>query len=138
MADYNKPLPTPDPVTQPFWDSLKEHAIKLQRCGGCNEHIFYPRTLCPSCGSEDLAWTAVSGRGVVHAFAIPHRHPNPAFGATAPYVVALIELEEGARIMSNLVGVDPTPEAVKVGMAVEIVYDDVTDEVTLPKFRPRS
>jgi uncharacterized OB-fold protein len=137
MADYNKPLPTPDPVTKPFWDSLKEHAVKLQRCGGCNQYIYYPRALCPSCMSDDLAWTAVSGRGVVHAFAIPYRHPNQAFASTAPYVVALIELEEGARIMSNLVEVDPTPEAVKVGMAVEIVYDDVTEEITLPKFRPR-
>jgi uncharacterized protein len=136
MADYDKPLPTPDPVTKPFWDSLKEHAVKLQRCGGCSQLIFYPRALCPSCMSADLAWTSVSGRGVVHAFAIPHRHPNPAFGSTAPFVVALIELEEGARMMSNLVGVDPTPEAVKVGMAVEIVYDDVTEEMTLPKFRP--
>ena len=136
MADYDKPLPTPDPVTKPFWDSLKEHAVKLQRCGDCNQFIFYPRALCPSCMSDDLAWTSVSGRGVIHAFAIPHRHPNPAFGSTAPFVVALIELEEGARMMSTLVGVDPTPEAVKVGMAVEIVYDDVTEEITLPKFRP--
>ena len=69
--------------------------------------------------------------------AIPHRHPNPAFGSTAPYVVALIELEEGVRMMSNLVELDPTPDGVTVGMAVEIVYDDVTEAVTLPKFRPR-
>jgi uncharacterized OB-fold protein len=136
MADYNKPLPTPDPVTRPFWDSLKAHAVQLQRCGGCNQVVYYPRPLCPACGSDDLSWTSVSGRGVVHAFAIPHRHPNPAFGSTAPFVVALIELEEGARMLSNLVDVDPTPEAVKVGMAVEIVYDDVTEEMTLPKFRP--
>jgi uncharacterized protein len=136
MADYNKPLPTPDPVTQPFWDSLKAHAVKLQQCGGCKTFIFYPRPLCPSCMSDDLTWTPVSGRGTLHAFAIPHRHPNRAFTADGPYVVALVELDEGARIMSNLVEVEATPEAVKVGMAVEIVYDDVTDEVTLPKFRP--
>jgi hypothetical protein len=104
--------------------------------GGRGQVIFYPRPLCPSCGSDDLTWTAVSGRGVVHAFAIPHLHPNPTFGSTAAFVVALIELEAGARMMSNLVEVDPTPEAVKVGMAVEIVYDDVTEAVTLPKFRP--
>lgn len=137
MADYAKPLPTPDPVTKPFWDSLKAGAIQLQRCGPCDTVIFYPRPLCPSCLSDELTWTPVSGRGVVHAFAIPHRHPNPAFGSTAPYVVALVELEEGARMLSNLIDVEPTPEAVKVGMPVEIVYDAVTDEVTLPKFRPR-
>ena len=136
MADYAKPLPTADPVSQPYWESLKAHALKLQKCGGCRQFIFYPRPLCPSCMSDDLAWTEVSGRGEVHAFAIPHRHPNRAFGESVPFVVALVELEEGVRMMSNLVEVDPTPEAVKVGMAVEIVYDDVTDEVTLPKFRP--
>jgi uncharacterized protein len=135
MADYNKPLPTPDPVTKPFWDSLKAHAIQLQRCGACERFIYYPRPLCPGCLSDRLEWTAVSGRGVVHAFTIPHRHPNRAF--QPPYVVALVELEEGARMMTNLVEVDPTPEAVAVGMSVEIVYDDVTAEVTLPKFRPR-
>jgi len=137
MADYAKPLPVPDPVTQPFWDSLKAQAIQLQRCGGCKQVIFYPRPLCPSCGSDDLTWERVSGRGVVHAFAIPHRHPNRVFTADGPYVVALIELEEGARMLTNLVDVEATPEAVKVGMPVEIVYDAVTDEVTLPKFRPR-
>ena len=134
MADYNKPLPIPDPVTKPFWDSLKAHAIQLQRCGGCNRFIYYPRAVCPGCLSDDLAWTSVSGYGVVHAFTIPNRHPNRAF--QPPYVVALIELDEGVRVMSNLIDVDPTPEAVKIGMPVEIVYDDVADEITLPRFRP--
>ena len=137
MAEYSKPLPTPDPVTRPFWESLKVHAIQLQRCGGCTRFVYYPRPVCPSCLSDDLVWTPVSGRGVVHAFTIPHRHPNPAFGSDVPYVVALVELEEGARMLSNLVGVDPTPDAVRVGLPVEIVYDDVTDDVTLPRFRPR-
>ena len=137
MAEYTKPLPIPDPVTKPFWDSLKAHAIQLQRCGQCGQYVYYPRALCPYCSADDLAWTPVSGRGVVHAFTIPHRHPNPAFGSGAPYVVALIELEEGVRMMSNLIDVDPTPDAVRIGLPVEIVYDDVTDEITLPKFRSR-
>ena len=137
MAEYNKPLPIPDPVTRPFWDSLKAHAVQLQRCSACDRFIYYPRAVCPGCLSEDLAWSPVSGRGVVHAFTIPHRHPNPAFGSEVPYVVALIELEEGVRMMSNLIDVDPTPEAVRIGLPVEIVYDDVTDEITLPTFRPR-
>ncbi len=137
MADYAKPLPTPDPVTKPFWDSLKVQAIQLQRCDACQTFVFYPRSHCPGCLSDDLVWTPVSGRGVVHAFTIPYRHPNPAFREGGPYVVALIELDEGARMLTNLVEVDATPEAVKVGMPVEIVYDAVTDEVTLPKFRPR-
>ena len=138
MADYAKPLPIPDPVTRPYWESLQAHAMRVQRCGGCGRFVFYPRAVCPGCLSDDLVWTRVSGRGVVHAFTIPHRHPNPAFGAALPYVVILVELEEGVRLLSNLVGVDPTPEAVRIGMPVEIVYDDVTPEVTLPKFRPRA
>ena len=138
MADSAaRPLPVPDPVTRPFWESLKARAIQLQRCRGCGRFVYYPRALCPACSSDELLWTPVSGRGVVHAFTIPHRHPKPAFGAVVPYVVALVELEEGARILSNLVEIDPTPEAVHVGLRVEIVYEDVTDEITLPRFRPR-
>ena len=94
-------LPIPDPVTQPFWDSLKAHAIQLQRCGSCQQFVFYPRAVCPTCLSDDLVWTHVSGRGVIHAFTIPYRH------APEPYVVVLVELEEGPRMLSNLVGVEP-------------------------------
>jgi uncharacterized OB-fold protein len=137
MAQYALPLPVPDPLTRPFWESLRAHAIQLQRCGACGLFVYYPRPLCPACFSDDLTWTPVSGRGVVHAFTIPHRHPNPAFTANGPYVVALVELEEGARLLSTLVDVPATPEAVRVGLPVEIVYDDVTAEVTLPRFRPR-
>lgn len=137
MAEYARPLPIPDPVTRPFWESLRAHAIRLQRCGACGRFVYYPRPLCPGCLSSDLVWTPVSGRGAVHAFTIPHRHPNPAFNQAVPYVVALVELDEGARILSNLVEVAPTPEAVRVELPVEIVYDDVTAEVTLPRFRPR-
>lgn len=137
MAAPNRPLPIPDPVTRPFWDSVKAHAARVQRCGGCGKFVYYPRALCPGCGSGDLAWTPITGRGVVHAFTIPHRHPNPAFAARAPYVIVLVELEEGVRMMANLVEVEPTPEAVRIGMPVELVYDDVSDEITLPAFRPR-
>jgi uncharacterized OB-fold protein len=136
MAEYSKPLPTPDPVTAPFWESLKAHAIKLQRCGGCGQFIFYPRAICPACMSDDLIWTPVTGRGTVHAVTIPHRPPNPAFGSDVPYVVALVELEEGPRMLTNLVDVEPTPEDVRVGMPVQLIYDDVTDTMTLLRFRP--
>ena len=137
MADYDRPLPKPDPVTQPFWDSLKAHSIKLQRGKQSGKWVYYPRAVMPGNLDEELEWAPVSGRGSVYAFAIPSRHPNPAFGSRAPYVVALVELEEGVRVLSNLIDVDPTPEAVKIGMPVEIVYDDVTDAITLPRFKPR-
>ena len=137
MAEARLPLPVPDPVSQPFWDSLNRQAIQLQRCGGCGAFVYYPRAVCPACLSDNLVWTPVSGRGVVHAFTIPHRHPNPAFAARVPYVVVLVELEEGVHLLSNLIGVEPTPEVVHVGMPVEIVYDQVSDAITLPRFRPR-
>lgn len=138
MSAPSKPLPKPDPVTQPFWDSLKAHGIQIQKCNACGEHIFYPRGLCPHCFSSDLSWEPASGKGKVYAFTIVHRQPNPAFAADMPYVVALIELDEGVRMMTNLVDVEPDPEHVKVGMPVEIVYDDVNDEITLPKWRPQA
>jgi uncharacterized OB-fold protein len=136
MPEYTKPLPPVDPVTKPFWDSVKAHAMQLPRCDDCGTWIFYPRALCPQCFSASLVWRPVSGRGVIHAFTIPHRNPLPAFQPDLPYVVALIELEEGARMMTNLVGVAPDPARIQVGMPVQVVYDDVTPEVTLPKFQP--
>ncbi|HUZ01204.1 MAG TPA: Zn-ribbon domain-containing OB-fold protein [Thermomicrobiaceae bacterium] len=136
MSTPRKPLPTPDGVTAPYWESVKAHAMQVQHCNACGQTIFYPRGLCPNCFSSDLAWQPVSGKGKLHAFTIVHRHPNPAFAADAPYVVALVELDEGVRLMSNLIGVEADPEHVKVGMPVEVVYEDVTEAVTLPKFRP--
>jgi uncharacterized protein len=126
-------LPVPDPLTQPFWDSLKAHRVQLQRCEACHTFIYYPRAVCPTCMSNALVWTDVSGKGVIHAFTIPHRHPNPAF--QPPYVVVLVELDEGVRMLSNLVEVEPVPEAVPIGAPVEIVYDDVSEAITLPRFR---
>ena len=135
---YGKPVPRPDRVTQPFWDSVKAHAMSIQRCGACGRYVFYPRGHCPACFGRDLEWRPVSGRGVVHAFTIVHYHPTPVFRADTPYVVALIELEEGVRMMSNLVDVTPDPRHVRVGLPVEVVYEDVTPGLTLPKFRPTS
>lgn len=131
-----KPMPMPDPITAPFWESMKAHAMQVQHCNACGQHIFYPRGLCPNCFSSDLAWQPVSGKGNVYAFTIVHRAQNPAFAEDVPYVVAMIELEEGVRMMSNLIDVAPDPEQVKVGMPVEVVYDDVSEAITLPKFRP--
>jgi uncharacterized OB-fold protein len=136
MSSYAKPLPQPDPVTKPFWDSVKAHAMRLQRCGACGTYVFYPRALCPSCFSAALEWTPVSGRGVIHAFTVVHRHPSPVFQPEVPYVVALVDLEEGARMMTRLVGLPPDPARIRIGMPVEVVYDDVTPEVTLPAFGP--
>ncbi|MFB8344591.1 Zn-ribbon domain-containing OB-fold protein [Brucella cytisi] len=135
MSNYTKPLPQTDPVTAPFWESLKQQNMEIQRCDDCATFIFYPRALCTNCSSRQLKWTPVSGRGHIYTMTIVHKAPGP-FKAEAPYVVALVELDEGCRMMTNIVGTDPDPSQVKIGMPVEIVYDDVTENVTLPKFRP--
>ena len=135
MTDYLKPLPKSDPVTAPFWDSVTRGAMEIQRCDGCATFVFYPRALCPHCGSRALRWTPVSGRGRIYALTIVHRPTNAAFKPDGPYVVALIELEEGCRMMSNIVEAAPDPKTVQIGIPVDIVYDRVTDQVTLPKFR---
>jgi uncharacterized OB-fold protein len=137
MADYNKPLPQATPETQEFWDGLKRGELRIQQCQDCNEHYFYPRSFCPHCHSRNVEWTTASGKGTVETFVINQRAYG-GFENETPYVIAVISLEEGPRLMTNLVNVEPDPEHVSVDMPVEIVYDAVTDEVTLPKFQPAS
>jgi uncharacterized protein len=135
MADYAGPLPTPTPETRPFWEAAKRHELRLPRCRQCGPFFFYPRATCPRCLSSDLEWQAVSGRGTLHTFTIVHRGPRN-FPLPSPYVMAIVELDEGPRMMTNLVDVQPDPETLEIGMPVEVTWADVTPEVTLPHFRP--
>lgn len=137
MADYSGPLPVPTPETRPFWEAARRHELSLPRCRACRRLHYYPRALCPFCGCGDLEWTTCSGRGVVHTFTIVHRGQK-GFPLPPPYVLAIVELEEGPRMMTTLVGVDPDPAAVRIGMPVEVAWADVTPEVTLPRFAPRA
>ncbi len=134
---YEKPLPQATPETQEFWDGLKQHELRIQQCQECNEYYFYPRPFCPKqgCHSRNVEWKTVSGKGKLHTYVINHRGP-PAFADDSPYVIAVVELDEGGRMMTNLVNVDADPEQLPADLPVEIVFDDVTDEVTLPKFQP--
>jgi uncharacterized OB-fold protein len=107
------------------------------RCDDCNKSYFYPRALCPECFSRNTRWVQSSGQGTILGFAIVQRAPTPAFADMVPYVTCIVELEDGARFPSNLlVDGEPDPAKIKVGMPVQVVFDDVTDTVTLPKFRP--
>ncbi len=131
---YSKPLPEITDETRPYWESARQHALKLQQCTGCG-HFRYPAaSFCPECLDDGAVWALVSGRGTVYSFVIMHQVYNPAFKQDVPYNVAAIEFEEGPRLYSNIV--DCANDAIRVGMPVQIVYDDVTDEITLPKFRP--
>ena len=132
---YEKALPQPTPETQEFWDGLKRHELRVQQCQDCQRHYLYPRPFCPNCWSRNVEWTTVSGAGKIETFVINHR-PARGFQDESPYVIAVVTLDEGPRLMTNLVNVEADPEHVSADMAVEIVYDDVTDEITLPKFQP--
>jgi uncharacterized OB-fold protein len=131
-------LPRPTPETKPYWDGAKEHRLMLPWCRSCGRAHFYPRSCCPHCFSFDLEWRQASGAGKLHTFVINHK-PARGFEAKCPYVIAVVELAEGPRMMSNLVMDEtPTPENVWIDMDLEVVFDDITPEVTLPKFRPRA
>jgi len=136
-SEYKKPLPTPSHVSRPFWDAAKEHRLTYQRCTACGTRVFYPRDVCPGpeCfGVGTLEWVESSGKGWVYASSISYQPAHPAFADDVPYVLAIIELDEGVRMHSNVVGIDP--KEVKIGMRVEVAWDDVTPEISLPKFRP--
>jgi uncharacterized protein len=130
---YKKPLPHIHPETKEYWDATKRHELVMRRCRSCNEFYFYPRDFCPTCFSFDVEWKKVTGRGKLYSYTICHR-PLEGFEEDGPYNIALVELEEGVRMMSTVV--DCPQEDLKIGMALEVVFDDVTPEVTLPKFKP--
>lgn len=132
--EYKKPLPIPSQLSEHFWSACKRHELKVQRCQSCRSYRFPPAVLCPECLSTETEWVKVSGRGKVFSFVVYRRLYHPAFEADLPYTVAVIELEEGARMLSNVVGVPP--EEVACDMPVEVVFEDVTPEVSLPKFKP--
>lgn len=132
---YQGPLPVKQPESDFYWEKAQAHELWLRRCVGCAKAYFYPRDLCPGCGDRNVEWMQASGRGTLHTFAIVHRAPLPAFRDSVPFVVAMVDLEEGPRIPTNLVGVEPDPANIKVGMAVQVDFADVTEEITLPVFR---
>jgi uncharacterized OB-fold protein len=124
-------FPVPDAVSQPFWDGVAEGVLRVQRCRDCGRYVFYPRAVCPFCMSAGLEWVEASGAGRVHSFTVVHRAP-PDYRDEAPYVVALVQLEEDVRMMTRLVDVEPG--AVAVDMPVELA---IRGEPRLPYFRPR-
>ncbi len=134
MAEYMKPVPEVSDATRKYWDGCKARELLLPKCRACGELFFFPNKFCPKCLSESIEWIKASGKGKVHTFSIVQRPPSGAFEADVPYVVAIIDLDEGPRMMTNIVGT--APENVRVGMPVEVVFEDITEDVTLPKFRP--
>jgi uncharacterized OB-fold protein len=135
-SDYAKPLPRPlnPELTRPFWEAARRHELVMPRCTMCDQLFFYPREECPRCLSTALEWVPVSGRGRLHSFTIVYQPANAAFRDVAPYVYAVVQLDEGPRLVSNVVQCDP--ETIRVDMPLVAVFDDVTPEWTLVKFKP--
>jgi len=131
MSEYLKPLPKPTPTSRPFWEGARNHELKLQRCGNCSRFIYYPRDRCPNCFSDKLSWHPVSGRATLYSYTIVHRASARAFAD--PYVLAVVELEEGPRMTSN---VEAPHDQLKVGMPLLVFFDDVALGHTLVKFKP--
>ena len=133
---YAGPLPVKQPESDFYWERAQARELWLRRCNACDRAYFYPRDFCPVCGGRDVDWMQASGKGTLHAFAIVHRAPTPAFRDRVPFVAAMVDLEEGARVPANLVGVEPDPSRIAIGMPVEVDFQDLAPDVTLPVFRP--
>lgn len=131
---YTKPLPEPNAVTQPFWDGAKEHRLVLQRSKKTGRYVYYPRAVSPFGVNDEMTWTTVSGRGTVYSYTIARRPTAPQWAADAPYVIAIVRLEEGPHLTTNIVGCDP--EGVRIGMQVVATFADVSADITLVQFRP--
>ena len=128
------PVPVPNPDNAGFWDACRRGELRVQRCAHCRAWRHHPRPMCPQCGSRDYEWALTSGRGVVHTFTIVHRPTLPAFEPALPYNVVAVRLDEGVFMVSNLV--DCPLEQIRIGMPVEVVFEPLSDEITLPKFKP--
>jgi uncharacterized OB-fold protein len=126
-------VPQPTPETQPFWDGTLAGELRLQRCDQCDHVYFPPRPFCPSCAERKVSWFKASGKAKLYSYVIHHR---PAPGFTAPYSIAVVELEEGPRMMTNIVGCPQTPEALQLDMPVEVTFEKLSDKIALPLFKP--
>ena len=133
--DYPLPIPVADERTEPFFRGAKEHKLLLPRCRQCGAYRTPGAERCPDCWSTETEWVEASGRGRLYSFGIMHQQYHPAFAEVIPYNFAIVELEEGPRLVTNIV--DCPNEELRVDMPVEAVYDDVSEETTLVRFRPQ-
>ena len=131
--EFEKPIPTPSPTTQPFWDALNEGRVSIQQCSDCHAWVFYPRSHCSKCLSPNLQWKVVSGEGSLYTFTIARQPTSPHFADEVPQKLAVVELDEGVRITTTLVKVDE--EEIEVGMRVKPYFDKVSDEITLLRYQ---
>ena len=127
-------LPTPDAETQPFWDAAREGRLLLRRCNDCATPSFYPRRFCPSCWSENVTWEDAGGRATLYTWSVVHSNDLPPFGERVPYVAAVVDLAEGPRMMTNVVGCEHAD--LRIAMDLVVDFEVRTDDITVPVFRP--
>ncbi len=136
MASVSKPVPAITPEMAQFFEGARRGQLMVQKCDGCGELAFPAHEICSNCLSTRSSWVAVSGRGEIYSYNVMHQVYHPGFAAEVPYAVVVVKLAEGPKVVSNLVGVNP--REIRIGMPVEVTFEKVSDEVMLPKFRPRA
>lgn len=134
MSDYIKPLPVPSKWSQPFWDGAKQHKLLLKKCAKCGNIDHPPYLYCTECSAEQYKWVEASGRGTIYAFTTTLIGAPLPFTEDIPYTIAMVDLDEGPRMLTTIA--DAEPAELKIGMKVEVVFDNVTEEIAIPRFRP--
>src|SRR5438552_17648106 len=133
-TDYKKPLPVLDEMSKPFFDGARQHKLMLQRCSACGAVIWPVKPRCDNCWSAEITWVQASGKGTLYSFALVHQVYHPGFATEVPYNIAQVDLEEELRIITNVVGCPN--DALQIGKPLEVTFEDITDEISLPKFKP--
>ena len=133
MSNGDRVIPTPTPETKHYWEGAKDGKLILQKCNDCSGIYFPPRPFCPKCSSCSVQEYQASGKGSLYSYVINHL-PSPGF--TPPFAIAVVELEEGPRLMSNIVECEQTPEALELDMPLEVTFEKLNDDITLPQFKP--
>jgi uncharacterized protein len=133
MTEVNRYLPKPTPETAHYWGAARDGRLALQKCKSCAHVYFPPRPFCPTCSSRDISVVDATGRATLYSYVINHR---AAPGFPAPYAIAVVELEEGARMMTNIVNLPQTPEALVLDMPLKVAFQKLTEEITAPVFEP--
>jgi hypothetical protein len=134
-ASYKKPIPRVDEESKGYWEACRRHELRIQRCRACGKLRYYPRAVCPSCLSSEVEWVRASGRGKVYTFTVTYQNQAPGFRDELPYVLAYVTLDEGVQMLTNIVGCPV--DQVKIDMPVEVTFEDVNEELAIPRFKPR-
>jgi len=133
-SDYQKPLPVPDEDSQPFFAGAREQKLMIQRCSTCGTAMWPVKTRCINCLEAELTWVQASGQGTLYSFVLMHQVYHPGFASEVPYNIAEVDLAEGLRIITNIIGCPN--DQLRIGMSLEATFESLADEITLPKFKP--